>query len=374
MKRKTKKQMVQRVLQLLETKPMTVNEIAVNINSNWDTVNKTLEILESLSLVEWEGEGNKKLFKARVDGTLTLRKDTLFGIPIIRERDENLCKMLFMKLKQKWFEKNHTYPNKTLMQKMVVKVADNFNLTIPRGWYIFGKMTILQYDQEIDYPYEDVEIQDINPYLNEIVDHFSKFVKTFDVQLDQYEDNKKMLYLAKLKIQEILSKYVFDKETSKNLSNLFFIFAKEFPAKGDNLEIIESINAFVSTVNQLLIQKSKEELDQIRQLMMDSFASVWESMAIYNLFDSLVEENFGYERRSLKKYFDKRIETLLAISWDYIAELDLLIERPELNKNSPLLKFKGIIYKLRKLSEEERKVLFEEFSKDKSDIFREFNL
>lgn len=39
-----------------------------------------------------------------------------------------------------------------------------------------------------------------------------------------------------------------------------------------------------------------------------------------------------------------------------------------------LLKFKGIIYKPKKLSEEERKILFGEFLKDKSDIFREFNL
>ena len=374
MRRKTKKQMVQRVLQLLETKPMTVNEIAVNIDSNWDTVNKTLEILESLNLVEWEGENSKELIKAKLDCTIMLRKDPLFGIPIIRDEGENLCKMLFMKLKQRWFEKNHNYPNRTIMQKMVVKTADKFNLPIPRGWYIFGKMSILQYDQEIDYPYEEVEVQNLKPYLEEVVGHFSKFAKTFEVQLDQYKDHEKMLYLAKLKIQEILYKYVFDKETSKNLSNLFFIFAKEFQVKEDNLEIIESINAFVSTINQLLIQKSKQDLDQIRHIMMDSFASIWELIAVYNLFDSLVEENFGYERKSLRKYFDKRIETLLAISWDYIGELDLLIEKPELNKNSPLLKFKGIVYKPKKLSEEERKMLFEEFSKDKSDIFREFNL
>lgn len=373
MGRKTKKQMVQRVLQLLETKPMTVNEIAVNINSNWDTVNKSLELLESLNLVEWEGEENKRIFKANIDNP-TLRKDTLFGIPIIREKDENLCKMLFMKIREKWFTKNKFYPNRTLMQKMVVRIADELHLPIPRGWYIFGKMAVLQYDSEVNYQYEPVPIPELDNKMDAIAEHFSKF-NAFDAQLEQYKHDKKMLYLAKLRIQESLSKYVFDKDTIKNLSNLLYIFAREFPSNEDNGIITETVNSFVSIVNQLFIQNSKEELNKMRQFLVDSFASVWELMAIYNLFDSLVAGNFGYERRSLKKYFDKRLDTLLAISLDYIAELDSRIAKPRISKEEDnLLKFKGIIYKPKKLSEEERKILLEEFSKDKSDIFREFNL
>ena len=373
MGRKTKKQMVQRVLQLLETKPMTVNEIAVNINSNWDTVNKSLELLESLNLVAWEGEGNKRIFKAQIDSP-TLRKDTLFGIPIMRERDENLCKMLFMKIKGKWFNKNKVYPNKTLMQKMIVRIADEFNLPIPRGWYIFGKMVVLQYDSEVNYPYEPVSITDLDGKLDVIIEHFSKF-SAFDAQLEQYKHDRKTLYLAKLRVQEILSKYVFDKDTIKNLSNLLYIFAREFPSTEDNGNIIETVNSFVSIVNQLFIQNSKEELDEMRQFLVDSFASVWELMAIYNLFDSLAAGDFGYERKSLKRYFDRRLDTLLAISSDYLAELDSRIAKPRIAKEEDnLLTFKGIIYKPKKLSEEERRILFEEFSKNTSDIFREFDL
>ena len=48
---KTKKQLVQRILHLLENKPMTINELAVEVNSNWDTVSKALDLLKSVDVV-----------------------------------------------------------------------------------------------------------------------------------------------------------------------------------------------------------------------------------------------------------------------------------------------------------------------------------
>ena len=51
MVRKTKKQLVQRIIQLLENKPMTVNEISVAVGSNWDTINQALDLLKSVNLV-----------------------------------------------------------------------------------------------------------------------------------------------------------------------------------------------------------------------------------------------------------------------------------------------------------------------------------
>jgi DNA-binding transcriptional ArsR family regulator len=352
---------------------MTVNEIAVQIKSNWDTVSTALDLLKSLGLVESEGEGNKTMFKAKVDNTLFLRKDTVFGLPIIRYEDENLCKMLFMKLREKWYDKHKSFPNKTQMQKMLVKVADNLNLSIPRGWYLFGKMAILQYDPDMTYVYDNVNIPNLDKTLSESVTHISKYKKTLDIEYDQYKNNP--LYLTKFKIREVLTKYQFNKETTVILSNLLYTFAMNIKCKEDNGDIVKNLNAFVSVANQLLFYKSQEELENVRELLIDSFASIWELIAIYNLFDSLVEGNFGYERQNLRKYFERRIDTLSAISWDYIAELDGTINKKVvLGKDSTLLKFKGVLFNPKRISKEEKKELFKEFSSNKSDIFREFDL
>src|SRR3989344_6986809 len=143
--RKAKKQLVQRILQFLDS-PMTINELSEKIGSNWDTIKEAIDLLKSIHMIESYEEDNKKLFKKIKGNNLVKREDTLFGILLNKEVEE-LCKFLFIKIKQKWKEKTGQEPNRTQMQKVVAEIADNTRLPveIPRGWYIFAKMCILEY-------------------------------------------------------------------------------------------------------------------------------------------------------------------------------------------------------------------------------------
>ncbi|MBU4284411.1 MAG: winged helix-turn-helix domain-containing protein [Nanoarchaeota archaeon] len=374
MVRKTKKQLVQRLIQLLESKPMTVNEISLAVGSNWDTVYKALDLLKSIGLVTETEEGNKKIFKKVSDVSIQKRDDTLLGIPISKEC-ENLCYYLFSKVKQKWLQKTKKEPNKTQMQKVIGEIADNINLPfeIPRGWYLFGQVCVLEYDPKQDYSMEfKKEIPGLDKTIDKAIEVYSKYSNTTEILFGQYQRKNKVLYLARLKLKQILY-YSLNQETKPLVSKLLNSFAMNFSKKEDNKEIVALLNSYVAIVNQLFIEKDQRELEDLHNLIIDCFISLWELMATYNLFNDLINGDYGYSYDNLKKYFNPRFETLIALCKGYLEELNDSLSPKEIDKNSKLFKLMGSA-KPKVLTEEEKKKLFENYEKrDTSNIFREKN-
>lgn len=376
MVRKTKKQLVQRILHLLENKPMTINELAVEVDSNWDTVNKALDLLKSVDVVLEVEEENKKVFKKVKEVDVTRREDTLLGIPISKET-ENLCNYLFMRVRKRWVEKTKVLPNKTQMQKVIAEIADNIKLPveIPRGWYLFGQVCVLEYNPEQEYLCEFKEkIPNLDEAIDNAIDIYSKYIgNTRAILSEQYQRKHKTLYLARLKLQQVLC-FKLNQETKPLISKLLNSFAMNFPRKEDNREIVSILNAYVSIVNQLFIEKNEKDLADLQITINDCFISLWELMATYNLFNDLVNGNYGYDYITLKKYFDPRKETLIAVCKEYLEELNSSLSSKQIDENSWLFELKGSV-KPKVLTEEDKKKLFEDYeNKDTSNIFRELNL
>jgi hypothetical protein len=370
-KRKTKKQLIQRIIQLLEQSPRTMNELAVLLTSNWDTVRKNLELLKTINVVEDFDKEGQKYFKVAHKEPLSLREDTLFGIPISKE-NENLCKFLFRKIKEEWIKVKGVAPNKTEMQKAVVELSDKLSLNVPAGWYLFGKMCVLQYEPSVEYSSPDFKIDKLNPAVKEVVKDLTAHKYTEELMIKQYKKYKKAIYLIRLQLKKLFD-YQFDDKTKNEIIKLSYFFLSKFNKKEDNLKIYEILEIYVSALNQIILKKKESEIEQIRDLLRESFVAVWELIAAYNLLDSLVEGNFGYDRNELWKYFYQRIDTLILICEDYLAELMNYCPKEEKIEDE-FTKFKGT-KKVKHLSEEERKKLFSEFEKkDTSDIFGKLNL
>ena len=375
MVRKTRKQLVQRIIQLLETKPMTVNEISIAVGSNWDTAYKALDLLKSIGLISENGEGNKNVFK-KVDGVdIQKRNDTLLGIPISKKSEE-LCYYLFNKVKKRWIQKTKQEPNKTQMQKVVGEVADNVKLPyeIPRGWYLFGQMCVLEYDPKEKYHSEfKNNISGLDKEIDNAIQIYSKCGDVYEVQAEQYERKNNKLYLAKLKLKKILC-YKLDQNAKLVVSKLLHSFIMNFPEREDNKEIIELLDAYTSILNRLFLERNEDELDGLHNLIIDCFIALWELIATYNLFNDLVNGGYGYTYENLKKYFDPRFDTLIALCKDYLEELSNYLLPKEFDKNSKLYKLMGCV-KPKVLTKEEKKKLFEDYeNKDTSNIFRELDL
>ena len=376
MVRKTKKQLVQRILHLLENKPMTINELAVEVNSNWDTVSKALDLLKSVDVVVEVEEENKKVFKKVKEVDVTRREDTLLGVPISKET-ENFCNYLFMKVRKRWTEKTKVLPNKTQMQKVIAEIADSTKLPIeiPRGWYLFGQVCVLEYNPEQEYIYDFKEkIPNLDQAIDDAISIYSKYIgNTRAILSEQYQRKHKTLYLAKLKLQQILC-YELNQETKPLISKLLNSFAMNFPRKEDNKDIISILNAYVSIVHQLFIEKNEKELNDLQLTINDCFISLWELMATYNLFNDLVNGNYGYDYITLKKYFNPRKETLIVVCKEYLEELNSSLASKQIDEKSWIFKLKGSV-KPKVLTEDEKTKLFENYeNKDTSNIFRELNL
>jgi len=370
-KRSTKKQVIQRIILLLLEKPRTINELAVEFGSNWDTTKENLELLKSINIVEdFKAEDGVQRFRTKTTEPIFLREDTLFGVPL-NKKTENICKYLFKKVEDAWHKKTNVYPNKSQMQKTVVRIADIAKLPVPRGWYLFGKMCILEYDPLQKYDHEPIEeIAGLDKTINLVVDQFSKHQNVRELMEVQYKDNA--LYLNKLRLQELLN-CEFDEETKKQIAKITYLFLTKFSKGEDDIRIKDILEKYVSVFNQILVYKTKNDLKSIRLLLQDSFVAIWELIGTYNLFNDLSEGNFGYERKELLKYFNKRIDTSIFICNQYLSELVSMLPK-EKEIEDELSKFRGI-QKIKRMPEEERKVLFEEFAKtDTSNIFGEANL
>ena len=55
------------------------------------------------------------------------------------------------RIKQLFLEKLNRAPKDTEVQKTAVDVANACNLKIPMGWYLFGLITVMRYDNKVDY-------------------------------------------------------------------------------------------------------------------------------------------------------------------------------------------------------------------------------
>lgn len=372
-KKKTKKQLIQKIMQSLSKGSKTINEIAENSGSNWDTINQNLDILKKLDIVEEGSEDNKKIFKLKKNEVI-YRDDTLFGLPISNDA-ENLCNYLFVKIKEKWLQKKQCIPNKTQMQKVVAEIANNVGAfsIIPRGWYLFGEMCTLQYSPDKNYQYKQVkEEAEWDTDINKAIDIYSKYEHTREILFEQYQRRGKALYLNKLNLQQALYSKI-DSETKKLISRLLYNFAMEFPLKEDNNDILEMLNMYVSITGQILLEKSDNDIVEIQPLLIDCFIAVWELIAMYNLLDSLAEGKFE-SRDTLWKYFKGRVELSKTECIEYLSELNNYIPPKAVGNSTSLHKLMGSV-KPRELSEEDKNKLFADYeTKDTSDIFRELNL
>lgn len=353
MAHKTKKQIVQRILQLIESQPRTINELAESVGSNWDTVYKALTMLKSIGLVQEVEESSKRMFKKKEGTSIIRRPDTLFGVPISKEC-ENLCYSLFIKVKEKWTQKTKNPPNKTQMQKVVAEIADNIKMPveIPRGWYLFGQVCVLEYDPNKEYETEfKGNIPKLNEELDKAVEIYSKYSNTLGVLFEQYQRKNKTLYLARLKLSQVLDCRIEQKDKPV-ISSLLYSLVMNFPEKEDNKDVTSVLNSYVSIINQILMEKDEKSLEDLHMLIEDSFISLWELMATYNLFNDLVSGNYGYEYNTLKDYFNPRVETLMALCKEYLEELNGTLLPKHIDKDSKLFKLMG---SMKELSTEEKK-------------------
>ncbi len=367
-----KKQAIQHILLVLREKSLSINELADTVGISWETTKNYLELLKELNVVIEFEQGNKRMFK--VEKPTESNKDTLFNLPL-EPKEEALCKSLFGFIKKRWHEKTGKYPGRTQMQKTVVEVADRTKLDIPRGWYILGEMCVLQYNENEDYAIGQGHItRDVEMTIDICIDELSPLSSDAIIQR-QYEVKSKKLYLVKKTLNRVLLNNITSQEQEKQIGALLYSLVVNFPLREDNKEIVELLNIFVGSVNQIFVLKPVSEVEALRPEIQEIYLFLWELIASYNLFYSLTEERKKYAKEFALQYFKPRFDTLLQIARELLAHFaEHCKTEVEVGDYAELYKLKGSA-KPNESSAEEKKKAFDEFEKtDTSGIFRKLSI
>ena len=231
MSKKSRQEIIDSVLNFLDEKPLSIQQISERVGSNWTTVNEILEQLKA--------EGKVKEIVATDKIKIFRRTDypVFYGIPIKKEYRE---KTLFIvsEIVKEWREqKNGEFPLNTTLQKVAVEVIKKCELDLPVLPLHYGLVTALAVKPEEqinkNYRWEGHPKRDfiIKAIKEEVPKHKNKALEEEDLQ---YRNHGLKLFQKRKGILELF-KYGLDKVDIKKLEKNLLGMSLFFPS--ENLEI-----------------------------------------------------------------------------------------------------------------------------------------
>ncbi len=323
------------VVQELRKGPSTILQVAKATDINWETVKYAIETLEKIKIIRSYPENGKIHHVVDESHFLELRKDTLLGLPLDKNQEKS-TKEIITRIKQRWQEITGKPISKTFLQKILVRLVEEKKIkNVPYGWYLFGECAVLfttenditptkKYDEEID----------------EIIKEYAKIANTNELLQTYYTKKGNQLYLLRLKISNILLE-PFTIDSLTTLKKIVRDFLFTFPNTEDNKEIVENLNVFASMIFRLVNHKNEKEMEDLRSLLNDTFSSLWESIATYNLYHSLKDKGW-YDLATLQRYYKLRTQIVQEIVENYLNILNDQTPTLELPKENQIQKFKDI--------------------------------
>lgn len=305
--KKTPEQIKIAILNVLEEKPFSIQQISKKIDSNWATVREIIKNLEEDNKVkELMSTENIKLYQ-RITG------DTYYNIPITEEQRQKFMFLFSLIINE--YKKKRKFPNKTKLAKTAVRIIEEANLDLPTVWYLYGKIPLMICDISRDYStnYIPENAKEINDLVIKIVPLYEKMNAT-NLKQDQYSRHNKVLYDIKEKILDKKQKW--DKETLK-LFNQFLIYCPVNPSFPDVFLLAER---FVLIINKIAIISNLEEYKLDILMILDS---LWKYISTYSLFDSLTQnKQYSNAKEIMKFYLEKPLEIKKEIVDEAISNLE----------------------------------------------------
>lgn len=317
--RKNKIRIINDILGKIDKKALTINEIADEIKSHWLTVREAIEFLEKHKLVEEFEEKGERKYKISEGHP---REDiTYFHIPTDK-KTKALALYLFNKIKETWLGVKGEMINKTFSQKIAVDVIEALKLDIPCGWYKFGKITLFNIDPNKDYGLttEPQNSKEIDSQIQKSIDKFKEYKYTWEIRKVQYEEHNNIQYQINQNL-EMLGNNMVNLDSEENKKALPMQLEKlknQIPDNDETKEIKLTLLNFISLINSYLLAGGK--VNEIKTLLHKSYESVWDVIATYNFYQSLLE-NEKYDKQILKSYFDPYLIEKINDANDRITEL-----------------------------------------------------
>ncbi|MFH1224868.1 MAG: hypothetical protein V1676_03615 [Candidatus Diapherotrites archaeon] len=331
MAKKTKDEIIKEVLQALDKKKNTINEIATDIGSNWATVRNTLAFLEKYGLVAHNIEKNANVYFRVTKNTEDRNYNTYFNLPIT-EKQKQMAYSLFGTVQEEYRKAKGTNPGRIIAQKTIEDVQEKYNLDIPSGWYLFGRTTLVQYDPLVQYPVSDGLITgEMRECIIATAKEYMERRSVEAMMFHQYKKYNNKLYLTRLNLSKISSDKVDlqDRETKQAIQEYLSNFLLYLPKGKNSEEVQEVVSKYVLTMNKLLL--GNENLNSIKAYLNDAFSATWRYVATFNLYNDLQKFYSPFELLNV-------MEKLNAAGQDAIEQIEFISEYYAPPKEPPALK------------------------------------
>jgi len=347
--KKTSEQIKQRIIEELDKqqKPLSIQDISKEIGSNWLTIKDYIKELQQERKVKEIVLGDKKVFRL-------VREDTYLDIPITRKEKE-IFYFLFDNAKKLFKELGRENPTKTDINKSIIKVIDQFNISVPIVWYLYGKMALLKYEIEKDYAtsYIPENYKEILVFFRETINQIAKKKNSKEVREDQYLYYGKTLYQIKEEIYDFILKKDLDKHKEK-LKELFSNFLVCLSSQEDFNEINELVSKFVMIIRKMAYL---ENINSHKKRVIESFDAIWKMIAMYMFYDSLTKYFRFKNKEEIKSmYFEDTLNNKISIAQEMISDLEIeylnnlfnIKEPPKLDNNELTSFMKNMISEMAK--------------------------
>ncbi len=372
-------EVIEKVKRALDETPRSINEIAERADTDWATTQRWLEILRSLGYAHQKVVGSHPLFFVKHLSS----SRTLFDIPI-SQTDEKVIHFIYAKAQELWKKKTNSSLGKSHAQKIVARVNKELDLKLPVGWYLYGQVCVLPYDDAVTY--ESVSFSGSEKMIAAIekaVEDFIPLTSTKKLRKYHYEENHNELYLLKEQVIECRS-FSFDAEHIEKLIRILLDMIPLLPKS--NRELIQFFTDFIGetmdvkkTVSSAEHSFDAEKVMRIKRLFFDGFDAIWRLIAIESYKSSLMETG-KFSKELLEEKF--RIQ--------YAAQDDLTIvlmqelsDEAEIEKlyyvdvdklTDVQKKLRAMMGSARPLTPEEKKVMADRWDDpvERSKILREF--
>lgn len=265
-----------KIVDELRSGPKTTRQISDNLKINWATADKYLNYLEGFGRVKSK-ETTRKLFYLK-------QKENYFDLPLTKEQELKIKKIYEIINKTKKV-------TKTQAQKILFQVNKKLELNIPIGWYKFGPISVMPYEEyKSTYNFNNKQIS----LIKEKIEEYSN-LDNFDLENKIYEEENNELYKKR---KEIIS--ISFNENKEIINLLLMDFLMLSPS-----EVKDLVTDYIRAVMLIGWEVKTREV----------FDEVWEVIAIINFKNSL-KSQYSY---SLDVYFDDKIK-------EKVDEVNLILD------------------------------------------------
>lgn len=288
--------LVKRIIECLTKGPRSISNLSEETGFDRIAIAKYLQAMKDSGLLVEDQQGTSKMYSIASN----YRLDTYFGLPLNAET-EKMANSLFYLIKKNWKEQTTEKLLNTHAQKIAYEVIFKCKLQIPHGWYLYGGIEIVSYDDSRDYTYSSLG-KDVELCVKEVTIEYANNKHAWQTKNLQYQKFGSNLYLLKEEIFSILYSPNFEVHSKNSL----FVLAKKIrqlitvSPRDDAVKYKEILDSYQDLMMDIANKMDDNWISEHKREIITLFEAIWRYIALFNFKQGLSE---FYSKAMLDNHF-----------------------------------------------------------------------